>query len=77
MGQLVGKSFCFTGALSKPRKELEKLVDEHGGSVLSGVTKDLDYLVMEDPFSGSSKAEKAAEYGTECLNEKTFLQMLQ
>ena len=77
VGQLVGKSFCFTGALSKPRKELEKLVDEHGGSVLSGVTKDLDYLVMEDPFSGSSKAEKAAEYGTECLNEKTFLQMLQ
>ncbi len=72
-GGLSGKTFCFTGALSRPRKEYENLVDKHGGSVLSGVTKDLKYLVMSDPSSGSSKAEKARKYGTECIDEAAFL----
>ena len=74
-GPLAGKTFCFTGALSKPRKELEALVEERGGTLLSGVTKELDYLVMEDPTSGSSKAQKAAKYGTKCIDERTFLEM--
>jgi hypothetical protein len=30
---------------------------------------------MEDPSSGSSKALKAAKYGTKCINEKAFLKM--
>ena len=47
-GGLSGKSFCFTGALSRPRKEYEDMVEQHGGSVLSGVTKELDYLIMAD-----------------------------
>lgn len=76
-GGLSGKTFCFTGALSRPRKEYENMVDKHGGSVLSGVTKDLKYLVMADPNSGSSKAEKAKKYGTECINEDQFLEIVQ
>lgn len=71
-GPLAGLSFCFTGALSKPRKEFEDLVEKHGGSLLSGVTKDLKYLVMADPNSGSSKAEKARKYGTKCIDEAEF-----
>jgi DNA ligase (NAD+) len=76
-GPLAGKTFCFTGALSRPRKELEQLVESKGGTLLSGVTKDLNYLVMADPGSGSSKAEKAKKYGTECLNEAQFMAMVQ
>jgi DNA ligase (NAD+) len=72
-GALAGMSFCFTGALSKPRKEYEELVEQHGGTLLSGVTKDLDYLIMADPNSGSSKAEKAKKYGTKCIDEAEFL----
>lgn len=72
-GPLAGKTFCFTGALSKPRKVYEQLVEEKGGTLLAGVTKDLDYLVMQDPASGSSKAQKAAKYGTKCIDEKAFL----
>jgi DNA ligase (NAD+) len=72
-GPLVNVSFCFTGALSKPRKEYESLVEQNGGTLLSGVTKDLNYLVMADPNSGSSKAEKAKKYGTKCINEEDFL----
>jgi DNA ligase (NAD+) len=75
-GRLSGKSFCFTGALSRPRADLEAMVEERGGTLLSGVTKDLDFLVMADPSSGSSKAQKAAKYGTECIDEARFFAVL-
>jgi DNA ligase (NAD+) len=67
-GALAGKTFCFTGALPRPRKDYEDLVEKHGGTVLSGVTKELDYLVMSDPSSASTKAEKARKYGTQCID---------
>jgi len=76
-GPLAGKTFCFTGALGRPRKELEKLVEDRGGTLLSGVTKELNYLVMADPNSGSSKATKAKQYGTECLDEAQFMAMVE
>jgi DNA ligase (NAD+) len=75
-GPLAGKTFCFTGALSRPRKELEKMVTDLGGTLLSGVTKELHYLVMADPESGSSKAQKARKYGTQCLDEAQFLALV-
>jgi DNA ligase (NAD+) len=75
-GPLAGKTFCFTGALGRPRKELEQLVESKGGTLLSGVTKDLQFLVMADPESGSSKAEKAKKYGTQCLDEAQFMAMV-
>ena len=43
----------------------------------AGVTKDLNYLVMADPGSGSSKAQKAKQYGTECIDEAQFLAMVE
>ncbi len=75
-GPLTGKTFCFTGALARPRKELEQLVEERGGTLLAGVTKELQFLVMADPNSGSSKAEKAKKYGTQCLDEAQFMAMV-
>ncbi len=75
-GGLAGKTFCFTGALSRPRKEYEDMVEKHGGQVLSSVTKELNYLIMADPSSGSSKAEKARKYGTQCIDEKAFLEII-
>jgi DNA ligase (NAD+) len=75
-GVLSGKSFCFTGALSRPRKEYERMVEANGGTILSGVTKDLSYLVLSDPTSGSSKAEKARKYGTQCIDEAAFMELL-
>ncbi len=75
-GPLAGKTFCFTGSLSKPRKELENMVESRGGTLLSGVTKDLHYLVMADPESGSSKAQKAKKYGTQCIDEAQFLALV-
>jgi len=76
-GGLAGKTFCFTGALPLPRKTYEDLVEKHGGTVLSGVTKELHYLVMADPNSGSTKAEKARKYGTQCIDDKAFMALIE
>jgi DNA ligase (NAD+) len=75
-GPLSGKSFCFTGALSRPRKDLERLVEQQGGALLSGVTKDLTYLVVADPASASSKVQKATKYGVQCVDEEAFMRLV-
>ena len=75
-GGFYGRTFCFTGTLPRPRKEYEDLVDKHGGQVLSGVTKDLDFLVLADPGSGSTKAEKAKKYGTDCIDAEGFMALV-
>lgn len=74
---IFGKSFCFTGELaSMKRPEAEKKVRELGGSAKSSVAKDLDYLVTNDPASGSAKNKKAREYGVAILDEEAFLALL-
>ena len=75
-GGLYHRTFCFTGTLPRPRKDYEDMVDQHGGQVLSGVTKDLDFLVMSDPNSASTKAEKAKKYGTSCISPDEFLSLV-
>jgi hypothetical protein len=37
----------------------------------------LNYLVMADPASGSTKAEKAKKYGTECIDEAGFFRIIE
>jgi DNA ligase (NAD+) len=66
------KSFCFTGASSKPRKELVAMAEAAGHTVKSGVGVGLDYLVLADPDSNSSKAVKARKLGTQCISEEDF-----
>lgn len=75
-GPLDGKSFCMTGKQSRPRKELEALIEDHGGRVMSGVTKDLDYLIIDDLASSSSKAVKARKYGTKLIGEQELFDLL-
>lgn len=74
---LTGKSFCFTGELvSMKRKDAEKLVARFGGTAKSSVTKDLSYLVTNEPGSGSEKNKKARLYGIPILNETEFLALI-
>lgn len=73
---LAGQSFCFTGALTIPRKTAEKLVLEKGGSVKNAVIKGLTYLVSNDPNSGSTKNKKALELGINIISEKTFFSLV-
>ncbi len=75
-GPLAGKSFCITGSHERPRKILTQFIEDAGGQVSSGVKKDLDYLLIADVESTSSKAEKARRYGTALISEDQLLLLL-
>lgn len=76
-GPLAGLSFCFSGASNRPRKELEGIVERHGGRAAASVTKGVTYLVLADPASTSTKAQKARKQGTEIISEEAFLALVQ
>lgn len=74
-GSLDGKSFCFTGAMEYKRKDLQEMVTRNGGTNSDNVTRDLDYLVMQDPDSMSGKAKKARTLGIKLISPEEFLKM--
>lgn len=75
-GPLNGLSFCFTGSATRPRGELTHEVESRGGRVLGSVTKELNYLVIADVASTSTKAEKARKLGTKLINEEQLAQLI-
>jgi DNA ligase (NAD+) len=75
-GKLTGKSFAITGTLSIKRAEVEKLIQDNGGEVKSSVGKGLNYLIISDPQSTSSKAQAARKLGTVLINEAQFLDLI-
>lgn len=77
MGNLNGSTFVFTGAMENKRADLEKMVLDNGGMVKGSVTRGVNFLVMADPSSQSSKAINARKLGTALISEQEFLAMLQ
>jgi len=75
-GKLSGLSFCFTGAANKPRKELQRIVEDNGGVFADGVDSALNYLVIADLNSTSSKAVKARKLNIKMITEDQFLNMI-
>lgn len=73
-GSLNGLSFCFTGEVKNKRTTLENLVVSNGGKVKS-VSKNLSYLVANDPKSTTVKAEAARILGIKFISEDEFLAM--
>ena len=75
-GELAGKSFLFTGTLSRlKRSEAEAQVESAGGTILSGVSSKLHYLVVGE--DAGSKLEKAKKINTiKILSEDEFLQLM-
>lgn len=84
-GIFSGKTFLFTGKMaSMERSDAEKKVEELGGEISSGVTKDLNYLVIgsegyKNREKGNKwiKAEKLMEKGerVQIISEEEFLNM--
>ena len=66
------KVIAVTGALSVPRKEFEKEVAGYGWRIASSVTKDVQFLVTDNPNSGSSKNVKAQKMGVSVVSEEDF-----
>lgn len=73
---LKGKSFLFTGTLTKmSRDDAKELVEKHGGKNLSGISANLHYLVAgEKAGSKISKAQKITSI--EIIDEDIFLKMI-
>jgi len=75
--KLEGKTFLFTGSLQQfTRDRAKQLVEENGGKLLSGVSANLNYLVVgEDAGSKLAKAQKIPTITV--LSEVEFLQMIE
>jgi len=73
---LQSQSFLFTGTLAKlKRSEAEELVEQNGGTIVSGVSSKLNYLVVgEDAGSKLEKAKKIASI--RIITEDDFLKMI-
>jgi DNA ligase (NAD+) len=72
--KLAGKTFVFTGKLSRPREECEAQVIENGGKVSSSVSKKTDYVVAGE--DAGSKLDKAKALGVTILDEDKFEELL-
>lgn len=70
--KLAGLTFCITGDLSKPRKEIEKLIEDNGGQIQSGVSKNTSYLITNETSSNSSKFINAKKLNIPIINEESF-----
>ena len=68
-GPLAGKQLVITGALSRPRAEIEKVIKAAGGKVGSSVTSATHAVVTEEADSTSSKMVKAKKLGIPIWSE--------
>lgn len=70
---LAGKSFCLTGTISRPRKEVEADIKAAGGEIKS-VSKNLDFLVAG--AKAGSKLAKAEKLGIKIITEAELMEMM-
>ena len=75
---LTGKVFVITGSLEhyENRKELKTAIEAEGGKVAGSVSAKTDYLITNDPNSGSSKNKAARELGVAIITEAEIMEML-
>ena len=67
-GILDGQSFCITGSLSRPRKEIALAIKNAGGKVVGSVSGNLDVLVAGE--KAGSKLAKAQNLGVNIWSEE-------
>lgn len=69
-----GKTFVLTGTLSRPRGDIEKLIESMGGKTSSSVSKNTDYVLAGE--NAGSKLAKAQELGIKIISENEFEQLI-
>jgi DNA ligase (NAD+) len=76
--RLDGKTFVITGSLNHfaNRKELKAAIEAEGGKVAGSVSAKTNYLITNDPGSGSSKNRAARELGVEIITEEDIIDMI-
>ena len=73
---LNNKTFMFTGKLvNMSRSEAKSIIEQNSGSIVSNVTKKLDYLIVgEKPTS--RKVDAARNFKVKILDQFSWLNML-
>ena len=74
-GPLEGLTFVITGTLPKPRKEVEDLIEEHGGHASSAVSASTDFLVVGE--EAGSKLRKAKDLGVKTVSYEGLLKLIE
>ena len=72
--KIAGKTFVLTGTLSRPRNEVESLIESFGGRTSGSVSKKTDFVLAGQ--SAGSKLDKAQSLGVKVLSEKEFFDMI-
>lgn len=74
-----GLVFVITGSVNhyENRKELQAVIEAHGGKATGSVTKKTNYLINNEKASNSSKNKKAKELGVPIISEEEFIKMLE
>jgi DNA ligase (NAD+) len=75
-GPLQGKSVCITGDLSKPRKTVQKMIMDAGGTIQTSVSKGTTYLVTNETDTSSKKMKSARKNGTIVISEQQLLDLM-
>lgn len=70
------KSFCITGALSRPREEWVEEIESWGHEYRKTVSAGLTYLVMAEPNLRTAKSDRAHKLGVKCIGEDELREIL-
>ena len=75
---LADKKFVITGSLQqfKNRGELQKVIEDNGGKVVSSVSKNTNYLINNDINSTSAKNVSAKKLGIPIITEADLMELL-
>jgi len=72
-----GKTFCITGKVVqyKNRDELKTEIESLGGKVVSSISSKVNYLITNDPNSGTEKNRKAQGLNIPIITEEEYIAM--
>ena len=73
-GPLYSLTIVVTGTLSRPRNEIEELIERLGGHATSSVSKKTSYVLAGEE-AGGKKLEKAGTLGITVITEAEFIKM--
>ena len=68
-------TFVITGTLPKPRKEVEDLIETHGGRISSAVSASTDYLVVGE--EAGSKLDKAKSLKVKTITYNELIRIIE
>jgi DNA ligase (NAD+) len=75
-GPLKGLSITMTGLRGHKGHDLATVISDYGGDLKSGVSKEVDLLIIKDPNSTSNKAMKAKKYGVKLISPDELFEMV-